>query len=480
MTGLLANLEFLLFCTYLVNALLAVLLASSGLNFRGAWLWVLAQSLMAIGTLGDTLPADFPEWTSMIVGNSAYVTACICYSHSVWVFRSRHRFPYPVYALVLVQVVSFILAYNQPYIVRAILFSSWMSVGSLTTAGLLLWKVERRFWIANGLTALPFLVLGISSLSRILVLRTLATQKEVVQASTQNIWYITGAILLSSVMLFGYFMMSWIQTRYILSRKDQEIQARNIKLVEAARTKDLFFAIIAHDIRSPISGAARYVRKHLLVNDTEKKRKEMETLAFTLEKTSDYLEKLLWWSRTQLEDWSPQKTAISLEHCLNQAITLLQPRLEMKHITITVQPPPYPLVKADQESIQLILNNLMSNAVKYSNPGKSVHVSVELLSGFCLVTIQDHGTGMSQETIARLFRIEEKISAIGTAAELGSGLGLILARSLAERNGCRIELDSRLGEGTAAHLWLPLADSGGLETPPETIEPVTSLNISEC
>jgi signal transduction histidine kinase len=462
MTGLLVNLELLLFCTYLVNALLAMLLAGSGLSFRGAWLWVLAQGLMAIGTLCDALPAGFPEWASTIVGNSAYVTACICYSHSVWVFRSRHRFPRLVYVLALIQVGSFILAYNQAYIVRAILFSSWMSVGSLITAGLLLWKVERRFWIANGLTALPFLVLGISSLTRILVLRTLSSQTEVLHASEQNVWFIAGAILLSTVMLFGYFMMSWIQTMYILSRKDQEILARNIKLVEAARTKDLFYAIIAHDIRGPIGGAARYVRKHLpdYCSDPDKQAKDMETLASTLEKTSDYLEKLLWWSRTQMEDWSPQKTVFSLEGCIDQAISLLQPRLQMKHVAITVQVPPYPQVRANQESIQLILNNLLSNAVKYSPPGRSVHISWELLSGFCQLTIQDHGTGMSPETIARLFHIEDKLSSIGTADELGSGLGLILAQSLAGRNGCRIELDSQLGEGTAARLWVPLAESG--------------------
>ena len=66
---------------------------------------------------------------------------------------------------------------------------------------------------------------------------------------------------------------------------------------------------------------------------------------------------------------------------------------------------------------------------------------------------------MTPETIARLFRIEDKLSTVGTAAELGSGLGLILAQSLAERNGVRIEMDSRLGEGTVASLWLPLAES---------------------
>jgi signal transduction histidine kinase len=460
MTRLLANLEFLLFCTYLVNALLSMLLAGSGLNFRGAWLWVLAQSLMAIGTLGDALPPGCPEWMPTIVGNSAYVIAFICYSHSVWVFRSRLRFPRPVYALAVVQVVSFVLTYNQAYIVRAILFSSWMSIGSLITAGLLLWKVERRFWVANGLTALPFLVLGISSLSRILVLRTLSSRVEVLRASQQNVWYIAGAILLSSVLLFGYFMMSWIQTKYILGRKDQEIQARNIKLVEAARTKDLFYAIIAHDIRGPVDGAARYVRKHLFDHDSdlEKRTKDMKTLAITLEKTSDYLEKLLLWSRTQLEDWSPQKTVISLEGCINQAVSLMQSQLDMKHIIITVQPPPYPPVRADRESIQLILNNLLSNAVKYSRPTQTVQISFELLPGFCRLTIQDHGTGMSPETIARLFRIEDKLSVVGTAAELGNGLGLILAQGLADRNGCRIELDSRLGEGTAAHLYVPLAE----------------------
>ena len=185
MTELLVNLELLLFCTYFVNALLSMLLAGSGLSFRGAWLWVLAQSLMAMGTLGDTLSAEFPQWASLIVGNSAYVIACICYSHSVWVFRFRRRFPSPIYILALVQILSFILTYDQEYIVRALLFSGWMSLGSLTSAVLLLWKVERRFWIANWLTALPFLVLGISSLSRIFILCNISSQVEVQHASEQ-------------------------------------------------------------------------------------------------------------------------------------------------------------------------------------------------------------------------------------------------------------------------------------------------------
>jgi len=89
----------------------------------------------------------------------------------------------------------------------------------------------------------------------------------------------------------------------------------------------------------------------------------------------------------------------------------------------------------------------------------AILLSSVMQSGFCRLTIQDHGTGMSPETVARLFRIEDTLSTVGTAAEPGSGLGLILAQSLAERNGCQIGLDSRLGEGTAAHLWLPLAES---------------------
>jgi signal transduction histidine kinase len=459
-TGLLANLELLLFCAYFVNALLSVLLAVSGLNFRGAWLWLLAQTLMAVGTLGDALPAAFPAWTSLVVGNCAYAAACLCYSHSVWVFRSHRPFPRAAYLLVLVQAASFVLAYGRPYLVQTLVFSAWMGAGSLAAAALLLWKVERRFWLANGLTALPFLVLGISSFSRIAVLGKLSARAEVSPASAQNVWYVAGAILLSTVMLFGYYMMSWIQTRYQLGRKDEEIRARNAKLEEAAKAKDLFFTIIAHDIRSPIAGAARYVRKHLIQRPEglADKAAELETLAATLEKTSDYLEKLLWWSRAQLRDWSPPKTVVPLGDCLQEALVLLRSRLDMKKISVALPAPPFPPVKADRESVQLILNNLLSNAVKYSRPGQSVEVSWTLEAGFCRLCVQDRGTGMSQETLARLFRIEEKVSAVGTAAELGSGLGLILARSLAERNGCRIGLDSRLGEGTSAYLWLPLAE----------------------
>ncbi|OHD19015.1 MAG: hypothetical protein A2087_01225 [Spirochaetes bacterium GWD1_61_31] len=459
MSQYIMDLQVVLSLAYLTNALLSVLLAGSGLNFKGAWWWVLAQSLMALGTLGDALAPLLPPWLPLIVANTAYAAASIFYIHSVWVFRFQKPFPPWLYLISLLQLASFSFGFFQPYQARALLFSAWMSLGPLATAGLLLWKVERRFWLANSLTALPFLILGLASASRLALLASLALQGEVLVTSTQNVWYTAGAILLSTIMLFGYFMMSSIQTVQVLNVKDGQIEARNRKLVEAAKAKDLFFAIIAHDIRGPIGGAARYVRKHLFghASGLEAKSAEMDTLASSLERTNEYLEKLLWWSRTQLQDWVPAKLEIALDHCLDHAVSLLKTRIELKHLSVELPGSPCSKACADPESIQLILNNLLSNAVKYSPPGRVVTVAADRDGAFCRVQIRDQGIGMSQETLGRLFRIEEKISVLGTAAETGNGLGLILAKSLAERNGCRIELESALGVGTCARLWLPLA-----------------------
>jgi len=453
------NLQILLCLTYVINAVLAGFLAGSGLSFRGAWLWVTAQSLMALGTIGDALPQAIPQWIPLVLGNSAYALSSLCYIHSIWVFRFKTKFTPAWYCIGLLQVASFVWAYNRQYLDRAWVFSFWLSIGPLLTAIALLWKVQKGFRLANSMTALPFLLLGLASVSCLVVLQLFLNVDEPQAIADQNIWYTAGAILLSTITLFGYFMMSWIQTLQILKVKDEAIETRNQKLQEANRTKDLFFAIIAHDIREPIGGAARYVRKHLSnrMFGPVGQATEVETLASSLERTHEYLEKLLWWSKTQLQDWCPEQKEIAAIGCVKHTIDLYRSRLELKNISIMIEGALDLALRVDPESVQLMLSNLVSNAIKYSQPKQAIIIRLDREDMFCRVCIEDQGIGMTKETLNRLFRIESKLSALGTMAEIGNGLGLILTQSLAGRNNCRIQLDSCLGEGTRATLWIPLA-----------------------
>jgi len=457
MSSLMINLQTVLFLCYITNLILSLLLAFSGRSFPGAWLWVLGQGLLAAGTICDALPPGVPGWVPLVLGNGAYVAACLAYSHSVWKFRFRPRFPRSLYIFVPLELLSFVWASGQPYLVRALVFSSWMTLGSLFTAGLLLWRVNRHYRLSNCLTAFPFLALGMASLVRVMLLSLFIHEQGAGPVGESNVWFVTGAILLSTITLFGYVMMSVIHSEQVLEQKDEKIEAQNCKLTEAARAKDLFFAIIAHDLRGPIGGAARYVRKHLVgkMSEHEPRYAEVKILASSLEKTNEFLEKLLLWSRSQLQDWVPHQVPLPLEEIFEQSISLIRSHADFKEISILVSPPPYPAALGDRESVRLILGNLLSNAVKFSHKSGAVRVQVREESSQCRITVEDQGVGIDQATLGRLFRIEDKLTTLGTLEEQGNGLGLILVRSLAERNGGRITIESERGTGTRVHLWLP-------------------------
>lgn len=451
------NLQVVMFLCYLTNVALSALLVGTGRPFPGAWLWVVGQGLLAVGTLFDALPPTVPPWLPLVVGNTCYTAAALFFAHSVWVFRWRTPFPWPAYAVIAAQLLSFVVVLDSPYWVRAFVFSTWMTLGPLTTGTLLVWAVSRPNRLSHWLTAFPFFVLGVASLLRDVILGTLALADRTSLLPAVNVWYVSGAILLGTIILFGYFTMTRAREEEILAEKDEEIEARNRKLVESVRAKDLFFSIIAHDLRGPIGGSARYVRKHLLGKMTglEAKYSEVETLASALEKTNEFLEKLLWWSRAQLQDWIPDRRSIDLERILGQCRELIGSAAEMKELTIEWPQGPFPQPVADPESVQLILGNLLSNAVKFSLPGRTVRVTVACDDLLCRIAVADEGVGMDPATLDRLFRIEDKLTSHGTSGERGSGLGLILAQSLAERNSGGITIDSVPGKGTTATLWLP-------------------------
>lgn len=459
MTGL-PDLQIILCLVYMTNAALSAVLASFGPKFRGARLWVVAQTLLALGTLADTLPRGVPSWIPLIAGNTCYAASCLCYAHSVWVFRFERRFPPCIYAIVAIQAASFALAFPMSYVIRALVFSAWMTAGSLITAVLLIWRADRRFWLSNGLTAFPFIVLGLSSLSRLFVIGMLSSGGEVTGDGTHNLWYVSGAILLSTIMLFGYFMMSWLQTTHILEAKDKALNEKNASLEDALRVKDTFIAVIAHDIRGPVGAAARFTRKRLVGagKNSAIDPNHVETLAVSLEKTNEYLEKLLLWSKTQFRDWAPVAQNVSIDASVEEALAMFGSRLELKQLTIDlILKSTGLIVSADPESLRVILDNLLSNAVKYSHPGSKVSIEIRKDGDSCVVGIRDYGVGMPEATLKKLFLIEKKTSSLGTSSEMGSGLGLILAKSLADRNGCRLSIASEPGKGTLATLALPIA-----------------------
>jgi signal transduction histidine kinase len=458
------TLSLVLFLVYLGNGLLSVVVAWTGRSFPGAWLWVSAQALMAFGALLLFLRPWAPVWVPVAGGNSAYLAATLLFSHSIWKFRFRSPFPGVLYAVVPLAVASMALVVGQPYAVRVEVFSVWMVLGSVFAGTLLIWRLERPFWVANGLTSLPFWGTAVATALRLWAnLDGVGGMETPLSAGDANGLYMIGSILISTVTLFGYFMMAGLRAEQIVFQKDVEIEARNRKLIESSRGKDLFFSIIAHDLRGPIGGAARYVRKHLLGKMTglEAKYTEVETLASALEKTNEFLEKLLWWSRAQLQDWTPSRKSLDLDRVLDQAVGLVRASADLKEIPIEVDKGPHPTVLADPESVQLILGNLLSNAVKFSLPGRTVKIRVGAESGLARLTVQDQGVGMDQSTQDRLFRIEDKLTTHGTSGERGSGLGLLLAQSLAERNGGGIVIESQPGVGTEATLWLPQADQAG-------------------
>jgi signal transduction histidine kinase len=392
------------------------------------------------------------------LGNGAYAASCLFFAHVVWVFRFDRPFPRGLYGIIPVVLLSFWLTFDESFAIRAQVFSLWAILGSLFTGFLLIWRVEQPFRLANGVTSLPFLVVGLASMVRLVVnLGSTPSSETYYNQTGVNVWYMLGSILISTVTLFGYFMMTGIRTEQILYRKDDEIEARNRKLLASGRAKDLFFSIIAHDLRGPIGGAARYARKHLFGRMTglEAKYNEVETLASALEKTNEFLEKLLWWSRAQLQDWVPLQKPIDLQQIFSQAMELVRSAADLKEISLHADPDVKLSPIADPESVQLILVNLLSNAVKFSLPGKKVRITVSEESSLCLVTIEDEGVGMDPLTLDRLFRIEDKLTTHGTSGERGSGLGLILSQSLAERNFGGITIESQPGVGTRATLWLP-------------------------
>ncbi|MGB9851507.1 MAG: ATP-binding protein [Candidatus Kapaibacteriota bacterium] len=241
---------------------------------------------------------------------------------------------------------------------------------------------------------------------------------------------------------------------------EEELRQSEQKLRELNATKDKFFSIIAHDLKNPI-GAFKNVLELLYENFNDFTKEEILEFIEPLKESStqlfSLLENLLLWSRAQTGRIQIEPIEFDIVDLIRQNINLLQLQAANKQIKIEMDVPERIFVLADINSITTVLRNLISNAIKFTQPNGKIVVSATSKNNFAEVCVEDTGVGMSKETMEKLFRIDVHHTSLGTANEKGTGLGLIVCKEFVEANGGQIWVESKEGKGSKFYFTIPLA-----------------------
>jgi PAS domain S-box-containing protein len=253
--------------------------------------------------------------------------------------------------------------------------------------------------------------------------------------------------------------------RDISERKKAEetLKKSEEKLRESNNTKDKFFAIIAHDLRSPFNSMLGF--SDILLKDfdnytTEEKKKFIGIINQQLNKTFNLIENLLLWSRIHSEtiDFSPE--LLNLYSLSNETLSLLNQSAKNKSIELIIEIDENLDIEADKYMLSTIIRNLISNAIKFTDKGGKVSIDTNRMRNeqkeeFVEITITDNGVGIPKEIQSKLFDIGESTSAPGTENESGTGLGLILCKEFVEKHGGKIWLESEIEKGSKFCFTIP-------------------------
>jgi PAS domain S-box-containing protein len=242
-----------------------------------------------------------------------------------------------------------------------------------------------------------------------------------------------------------------------LAEQTQHLLMINAELERLNRTKDKFFSIIAHDLRNPfnaIIGFSELLRNDFHEMDNKQKLNVLELINVSSQTAYNLLENLLQWARTQTDRIKFNPENFDLSEMVESVFDLHCVIARKKGIRLKSNIEPKTLVYADKNMINTVLRNLISNAIKFSNPDGEIVILVNKTDDFVEINIIDDGVGMSRESLGKLFRIDTYYSTSGTMGESGTGLGLIICKEFVEKNKGRIKAISSEGAGTTMSFTL--------------------------
>jgi signal transduction histidine kinase len=238
-----------------------------------------------------------------------------------------------------------------------------------------------------------------------------------------------------------------------------QLEGVNQELKELNLSKDKFLSVISHDLRNPLT--ALLATSENLSRDAEKLQPErIKMLVSIIHRTShkilDQLNELVDWAKEQREKTNFKPQELQLRQYVNESLDLLRENAQQKEIVLENQVAEDLYIHADALMFRSILQNLVTNAIKYTPAGgESVAVTATANDGMIELCIRDRGVGMSPKTREMLFGQVSTASLLGTSEEKGTGLGLLLVKDFVAMHGGTIRVESELNKGTCFLFTMP-------------------------
>ncbi|MFA8341872.1 MAG: two-component regulator propeller domain-containing protein [Rhodothermaceae bacterium] len=269
----------------------------------------------------------------------------------------------------------------------------------------------------------------------------------------------TVVILLIIYLLYKYKTQAAREQR---KRLENLVKERTKELVQINKTKDKFFSIIAHDLRNPFVALLGF-SQILYEESDDMTTGEIKEITSNLRKSvrSLYglLNNLLSWSTLQTGQLQIKKQKINITDLINQNIDLYKANAERKEIKIVTKISDEVFAFADENVINTVLRNLISNAVKFTEKNGEIIIGVSQKSSTVEVVVSDNGVGLTAEEISDILNLKDYHSMPGTNNEKGTGLGLSLCREMLEKCDCRFVVESEKGKGSSFKFYLPAVNS---------------------
>ncbi len=278
-------------------------------------------------------------------------------------------------------------------------------------------------------------------------------------------------ISVSYIITIAFIYFATIYLRNMLSKEKRlaekrarEIEGYNLQILEQNQNlekinqeKDKLFSIVSHDLRSPLNTIESYLEilTGTGISEEEKKLIEEELLALT-KNTSDMLTNMLSWSKSQMEGVAVKLDTVNISDTLHATLDVQKLIANKKGVLLHYEIPRHLNVKADRDMLQLVVRNLVNNAVKFTPAGGNVNIQSNIKGSDCRLVIKDNGIGIAPEQQQELFTLKSKPT-YGTMNEKGVGLGLLLCKEFIELQHGKIWFISSPGIGTTFYVSLPLS-----------------------